>query len=186
MIGWRKFAQYQRLRAGFRAILFWTAIRASIFWVVLLAGCVWLQAMGFGLFAWLILLAWLLFALPTLVIEFAIFADVVNYTLTRRAHILLRFEAIKKTYGDNPEQVLEGLRRISSALYWYARISEAVSGTSPLAPLALWGLLVLYRLPATAYEPGGPATILYFPRKVREAETFLVATVLRERASLAN
>lgn len=183
MIRWKRFVQYQKGRATFRAVIFWTAIRSATFWVVLLGGLAWLQSWGLVPLAWLILVAWLLFALPTLIIECAIFADVVNYALTGRGHILPRFETIKKTYGNDPAQVLDGLRQVSTALYWYARISEALSTTSPLTPLALWGMLVLYRLPSKAYGPEGPTPILSFPRKVREAETFLLASMLRERAA---
>lgn len=187
MMRWNEFARWQGLRIGFRGVVLLTGIRAASFWVVILAGCAWLQVSGLAPLVWLVMLSWFLLAVPTLIIEFAIFADVVNYVLTGRVHIVTKFNALKEKYGDNPAQVLADMRAKSPGLYAYTRSAEAISATSPFGPLALWGLLVLYRLPTSAYAPrGAPTTVLQFPRQVREAEAFLMANVFRERAALGH
>jgi hypothetical protein len=173
---------WQRLRLRFRALVLWEGVKAGAFWVLLLAIAAYLAAAGFAWVAALLLAIWLFFALPTLAIQAAIFADLFNYTFTRRVYLLRTFERLRKEQVESQEMALARIRVTQPGLYWYLRGASAASNTSPLTPLSLWAMLVLLRLPSKAHSPEDePTSVLFLTRRLKDAETFLVERVVQRR-----
>lgn len=174
--------RWQVPRLQFRAALVWEGIKACLFWVVLLAIGVRLSASGFQWATAGLFLLWFFFAIPTLAIQCAIFADLFNYIFTKRVYLLRTFERSRAETTESADTALARIRLSNPGLYHYLRIAIAAANTSPLTPLAMWAMLVLLRLPSKAHTPGNePTSMLEFPNRLRDAETFLVERLVRRR-----
>lgn len=155
--------QYRRLL--FRGLLMQRAITMGLFWCFALAGAAWLDVLGLSLLSWGLVVLWLYLALPALALQFATFADIAIFVLTGKAYLLRTLDRMERHRSfDELDAALRAQGRFS---YAYLRFRVWLGETSPLAPLATWGLLVLFRLPHTAHTHE-PTPILKLPEQVRE------------------
>jgi hypothetical protein len=162
--------------------MLWEGLKAGLFWVLLLAVAARIAAANATWLAVVLLGVWLFFALPTLAIQGAIFADLFNYVFTRRVYLLRNFERLRKEQQESQEMAIARIRLTQPGLYWYLRTAIAASNTSPLTPLAMWAMLVLLRLPSKAHSPEDePTTVLSLTRRLKDAETFLVERMVQRR-----
>lgn len=180
------FWEWQKLRLQFRGLLLWEGVKACLFWVVFLSAAVRLAALGLKWTGALLFLTWFFFALPTLLIQAAVFADLFNYLFTRRVYLLRTFERKRKEQVESQEMALARIRLQQPFLYYYLRLAIMTAHTSPLTPLAIWAMLVLLRLPSKAHLPEDePTAVLSLKSRLRDAETFLVERAMHRRAAAA-
>lgn len=140
----RSFLRYQFFRAKVRFRTLFLGIEAALFWFVALLAAAWMSEKGFGLLAVILLTLYIIASLPALLIQVLLICDLVIFALSRKSVFYPAMHALSAV----PEGTVKRNSRNRSIL---RGIAQLTTRTSPLAPIGFWAMIVLARLPQSAY-----------------------------------
>lgn len=176
------FASYQSARVARRSRAVWLGLNAGVFWCGALIGASWLEHWGLSFVSGVLLGIYAVGVFPGVVIQVLTVLDLVIYSFTGRSIVYPAMWAL--TQGPDARRKRTERRR-SLALRFFAELSFR---TSPIAPLWLWCMTVLSRLPESAYvhvdarssarsstvkhAPATGATVRHLPRRSPVIETY--------------
>ena len=140
------FVRHQIFRARFRANILWRGLKSGIFWTIFIGVSAYLVDLGLAIVAVAAVCLWLFLAWTAVRVQVRLIADLVTAFVFKTVRTYPSFANALLWYHINTEFCLRlGIRPRKPPLYSRAR--QFAGDVSPLAPLAVWGLVVLLRIP---------------------------------------
>jgi hypothetical protein len=161
------FFELQRSRFLFRMMVIRQALIMGAFWCAALLLASWFESNGLIGLSALLFALWVYLVIPAIIVQLAVFADIANYCLTGKAYLVRFFE--EQRAAKSLAQIKAELRAHGRWSYGVAMLRAAMWDTSPLAPISMWGVLVLYRLPESAHQHA-PTEVRELQHRTHEAE----------------
>ena len=111
-----------------------------------------LNQIGIGWMIWGLCAAWLFLALPMMLFQLRVIADIAGYVLTGKTiYFPVMLESVRTGEAERQFNALPEDRKRDIVRLW--PFVWAAGVVSPLSALAAWSFLILVRLPHSAHEP---------------------------------
>lgn len=136
------FLRQQALRARVRWFMLRMGIEAAVFWGAALLAGAWLVHWGLWPVAIGLLLVWVYFSIPALLIQLALFGDLLSYLVLGKIFVYPALEANQREKKKQPKRLRQG---------WGTSLAMLTYRTSPISGPSAWVYLVLCRLPESTH-----------------------------------
>ena len=133
------FSREQWGRAVLRGIIVGEGLLCGVFWTAVFIGWTLAAAAGYGFLGWYAVTAYVIVLAPILILQAVLVADLLSYVVVGKIFAFPAIELLAQEIAASRPDLLK-------ATTW-SKVLVVLAHTSPLASLALWGLVVLARMP---------------------------------------